>query len=87
MTEIYDGTQNLNEYTVKFYADWCGPCKAYAPLFEELATKDSNGKYIIVDVDKHPSAAERYQIRSIPTVIADGEKVKDYLAWTKSKLA
>ncbi len=55
---------------VDFYATWCGPCKAMAPMLEKLATA-MNGevKIIKVDVDKNREAAAKYSIRSVPTLI------------------
>lgn len=71
--EIKDGV-----VVVDFFANWCGPCKMLAPIFEELG-KEYNGKvkFIKVDVDQSPDLAMRYQVASIPTVIVvkDGEKV------------
>ena len=55
---------------VDFYADWCGPCKAMAPELEKFAG-DMQGKVKVlkVNVDKNPSAAAKYGIRGIPTLI------------------
>lgn len=55
---------------VDFYADWCAPCKMVAPLMDELA-HDHVGRVLVVkvDTDAAPRIAERYEIRSIPTVI------------------
>ena len=55
---------------VDFYADWCGPCKMQTPILENVA-KQLNGKakIIKVDVDKNESAASKYQVNSIPTLI------------------
>jgi thioredoxin 1 len=54
---------------VDYWAEWCGPCKAIAPLLDEVA-KDYDGKLKIVkvNVDDNPSAAQRYGIRGIPTL-------------------
>ncbi|MGY8799594.1 MAG: thioredoxin [Longimicrobiales bacterium] len=64
---------------VDFYADWCGPCKMVAPLMDEIAQAQS-GKMLVakVDTDKAPLVAERYGIRSIPTVILfqNGEEME-----------
>ncbi len=56
---------------VDFWAEWCGPCRAVAPIIKDLATR-YEGKLIIakVDVDANPGTAGRYGIRSIPTVLA-----------------
>ncbi|MEW6668297.1 MAG: thioredoxin [Thermodesulfobacteriota bacterium] len=63
---------------VDFWAPWCGPCLQMAPALEAFA--ESNGgkiRVFKVDVDDNPKTAERYQIRSIPTVIIfrNGEPV------------
>lgn len=55
---------------VDFYADWCGPCKMVAPVVEELASENTDVKFIKVNVDDSPELAERYQVMSIPTLIA-----------------
>lgn len=55
---------------VDFYATWCGPCKALAPVLEELA-KEYDGKIYVykVDVDKEKDLAAAFNIRSIPTLL------------------
>lgn len=55
---------------VDFYADWCGPCSRFAPIFEDFGKKYANkivtGK---VNIDKCADLAEKYNVLSIPTVI------------------
>lgn len=55
---------------IDFYATWCGPCKAIAPILEELA-KEYAGKIVIykIDTDKERELAAAFGISSIPTLL------------------
>lgn len=74
---------------IKFYADWCGPCKVYAPIFEKV-TSDLNVEYKNINVDKDTEGlAAEYKIRSIPaTVIVkkDGTVIKEVGLLQEDKL-
>ena len=64
---------------VDFYATWCGPCKMFGPVFEEVATNiDIN--FVKIDVDKNSDIAREYGVMSIPTVILfeNGNEVKRF---------
>jgi len=55
---------------VDFWAEWCGPCRAIAPVLEKIV-EASDGRVTLmkVNVDENPSLAARYAIRSIPTIL------------------
>ena len=73
---------------VDFYANWCGPCKMFGPVFEEVGNSNEMN-FVKVDVDKDSDIARRYGVMSIPTVILfkDGVEVKRYTGFMdKEKL-
>ncbi len=60
------------------YADWCGPCKAMAPLFDEMAEKYGDRvKFCKINIDDNMEAVKPYRVMSIPNFLGfkDGEKV------------
>jgi len=64
---------------VDFYATWCGPCKMFGPIFEEVSN-EKNINFIKLDVDKYPDIARQYGVMTIPTIILfkNGQELKRY---------
>ena len=63
---------------VDFFATWCGPCKMFAPTFDEFADEHIDFECVKIDVDQLGEIAKAYGIMSIPTIILfkNGEPVK-----------
>ncbi|MEK6915986.1 MAG: thioredoxin [Nanoarchaeota archaeon] len=65
----FDDFISKNSAVIDFYADWCGPCKIMAPVFEKVASTVKDVKFAKVNVDGNQEIAMRYGIMSIPTTI------------------
>lgn len=60
----------------KFSAVWCGPCRALAPVMNEIKGNYSNVKFEEYDIDEYSEVTEKYAIRSVPTVIIERDGVE-----------
>ncbi len=71
---------------IDFWAEWCGPCKRAAPVFEELSKEMKSIKFIKVNVEEHPELASSLGVMAIPTFIIykDGKEI-DRLSGFDSK--
>lgn len=55
---------------VDFWAVWCGPCRVFSPVVEEVSKEmDGKVKFLKLNVDENPEIAEKYNVMSIPTAI------------------
>ncbi|MCI2432106.1 thioredoxin [Candidatus Acetothermia bacterium] len=82
--------QSAQPALVDFYADWCGPCRAIAPIVEEIANELAGRlKVTKLDVDQNQATALQYGVQSIPTLILfkNGKEVERLIGYlSKSKL-
>ncbi len=98
LTRVANYETNPNEWKylgdrpaiVDFYADWCGPCKAIAPILEELAAEYGDSIYIYkINTDKEQELAALFGIRSIPSLLfipKDGQPQMSKGAMPKAQL-
>ncbi len=54
---------------VDFYAEWCGPCKRLSPIVEEVASEETEVKFVKMNIDNCEDIAIEYQVMSIPTLV------------------
>lgn len=64
---------------IKFYADWCGPCKMYSKIWDKVVEEVEGVEFVEIDVDKDTTGlAAKYKVRSIPmtVVIKEEDEIK-----------
>lgn len=69
-----------------FYADWCAPCRAVAPIVEEISNEKEDVLFFKINIDDSPELAARFDVMSIPTLIVmKGSKIVKTSVGTKGK--
>ena len=74
--ENLESTINNNETVIiDFWAEWCGPCKMFGPIFEEASNRHPDVVFAKVDTETEQELAAYFQVRSIPMVVAFREQI------------
>ena len=67
--ELEDIIHSNPKVVLDCYAPWCGPCRMFSTVFEELSAEDDRIKFCKLNTDENPDTAERFDVMSIPTVL------------------
>ena len=65
-SEIIKGDQPV---LIDFHATWCQPCHMLAPIIQQVSKKLTDVKVVKIDIDKNRKLAQKYQIKSVPTMM------------------
>ena len=63
---------------IDFWASWCGPCRAFAPVYEKVSESHPDIVFAKVDTEAEPELAGSFRIQSIPTLMAVRDKIVLY---------
>ncbi|MGW5739211.1 MULTISPECIES: thioredoxin [Streptomyces] len=74
--ENFDQTVTDNEFVlIDFWAEWCGPCKSFAPVYDKVAEANPDMVFGKVDTEAQPELAQAFGIQSIPTLMIVRDQV------------
>ena len=68
--EIAEVIENNDIVILDFWAEWCGPCKAYGPVYERVSNEFEDVIFAKINTEEEPQLGRMFNIRSIPTTIA-----------------
>ena len=80
--DLFDDAVKNKVSLIDFWAEWCGPCRAFSPVLEEIATELPDDILVAkVNIDKDPELAAKFHIMSIPAIfiLQDGKPVKNFI--------
>ena len=68
--EVFNELINTHSrVVVDFYAEWCGPCRKFGPIFEKVATQERDVLFIKVNTERAPKVSSTYGVKSIPYIV------------------
>ena len=73
--EFADIIENNNIVILDFWAEWCGPCKAYGPVYQRVSDEFPDVVFAKINTEAEPELGRMFNIRSIPTTIAFKEQI------------
>jgi thioredoxin 1 len=78
INQFEDTIANNDILIFDFWAEWCGPCKQFGPIFEAVSEKHPDIVFAKVNVEEQQELAGMFQVRSIPTIVFMREKIVVY---------
>ena len=73
--EFAEVIENNDIVILDFWAEWCGPCKAYGPVYERVSNEFEDVIFVKINTEEEPQLGRMFNIRSIPTTIAFKEQI------------
>ena len=72
---------------IKFYADWCGPCRMFTPIMENVSKLTEDVSFYSVNVDERRDLAQQFNIQSLPSVmvVKEGKVVDGFIGLRNAK--